>query len=102
MLVVRATMTTVTAATAAAAATVVARKSRNCHGVITQQYQLFERGLFEPPQFYSHSFTGSVSPYMPCGWRPVSECTPLLLSFPIFFKHPPLLAPRVTPGSAAH
>lgn len=35
----------------------------------------------------SRCLTVSLSLCVPCGWRPVGECTPLLLSLPILFKH---------------
>lgn len=40
-----------------------------------------------------------------CGWRPVSECTPLLLSRRLLFKYAPPLAVRAAPdvaGSTNH
>lgn len=35
-----------------------------------------------------------------CGWRPVSECTPLLLSRRLLFKYTPLPAVRAAPDVA--
>lgn len=45
----------------------------------------------------SRCLTVSLSLCVPCGWTPVSECTPLLLSLPILFKHSPLRTTSTTP-----
>lgn len=53
-----------------------------------------------PPLSLIHQsrwLTVSLSLCVPCGWRPVSECTPLLLSLPILFKHSLLRTTSVTP-----
>lgn len=59
--------------------------------------------VLEPPRLTTHlphsprSLDVSLSLCVPCGWRPVSECTPLLFGLPILFKHAPLrpAAPRL-------
>lgn len=70
-----------------------------------QRSTLFERGSVcsirltstLPHSPVSRCLTVSLSLCVPCGWRPVSECTPLLLSLPTLFKHSLLRTTSATP-----